>query len=87
MLSFNLRSCTSDFKNKRYDTFVGSGISGGKHQIDFILISNDLRKNIMNAKRTQNGIDSDHAAIKISTRFVLNKSKKKFMEKRKQTYD
>ena len=84
MLSFNLRSCTSDFKNKRYDTFVGNGFSEGKHQIDFVLISNDLRKNIMNAKRTQNGIvDSDHAAIKISSRFVLKKSKRKFAEKKK----
>jgi hypothetical protein len=82
MLSLNLRSSTSDFKNKRYDTFVGNGISEGKHQIDFISISNDLRKNVMNAKRTQNGVDSDHAAIILLTRFVLNKSKRKFAKKK-----
>ena len=49
---------------------------------DYILTSNERRKNVMDAKRVNFGLDSDHTAIKLKLRFVLNKSKRKFMQKK-----
>ena len=75
MLQHNLRSSSSDFRHHRYDTFLGHGISSGNHQIDYIFVSNSIKPQIMDTKRTSKGIDSDHVAIKSRIRF---KTKKQF---------
>lgn len=73
LLRHNLRSSSSDFPHYRYDTFLGHGISAGNHQIDYVFVSNNIRLQIMNTKRTCKGIDSDHVAIITRIRFKTNK--------------
>ena len=81
MLKHQLRAPTTDFKHKRYDTWSGIGKWGGRHQIDYFLTSTSFpRKNILDAKRVGNGIDSDHAAIKLKLR--INPSTKTLPRKR-----
>ena len=81
MHKHQLRASTTDFKHKRYDTWSGIGKWGGRHQIDYFLTSTYFpRKDIIDAKRVGNGIDSDHAAIKLKLR--INPHTKTLLRKR-----
>jgi hypothetical protein len=81
MLKHQLRASTTSFEHKRNNTWLGIGKWGGLHQIDCFLTSVSFpREIVLDAKRVGNGIDSDHAAIKLKLR--INPNTKRLLKKR-----
>ena len=77
-----LRAATTDFIHNRYDTWHSEGLRVTK-QLDYFMVSNQImdRKSTYDAKRTGNGIESDHAAI--SLKFKLNQTTERLKPKAK----
>jgi exonuclease III len=69
-----LRASTTDFLHNRYDTWYTEGL-GATAQLDYFFVSQDKKeRNVTDAKRISNGIESDHAAIKL--KFKLHRISK-----------
>jgi exonuclease III len=78
MERFKLRAANTDFKAKRYDTWSGPINSHfeGNNQLDYIFMSNNIRRHVMRCAQSGLGVESDHAAVKIKMRFYFRKNKK-----------
>jgi exonuclease III len=70
----NMRAVTTDFQHKRHDTWISVGLQKTA-QIDYFFVTNNFRNAITDAKRVGTGVDSDHAAIKLTFRLVQQPKK------------
>jgi exonuclease III len=86
---FELRATNTDFISKKYDTWTGPFNSpfGGSFQLDYLMVSNKIRKHVTKSRTSYLGVESDHFAIKLTLRFHSTKKHRTTHEQRKPRID